>query len=134
MARRVLGTVLFTVGILMLVAASMFAGAVLWGLRGGNLAPTPCTPAAARPPTLLERAQKRLGLKIYSQWNEETLIRHFFNDERDGFFVDVGAAACCSNSTTYYLESRLGWIGLAVDANASYGPEYKRRRRFPPSR
>jgi FkbM family methyltransferase len=123
---------LFVFGFLVVVAVSMFAGVALFGPRLAAMTEQPCAeakPWKPRPPNLLERAQKRFGVKIYSQWDEETLIRHFFDDQRDGFFVDIGAAACCFDSTTYYLESRLGWTGIAVDANASYRADYKKRRR-----
>jgi FkbM family methyltransferase len=112
---------------LVVISGLMAAGAALHAYWQALLG-TACVSPSPRPPTLLERAQKRFGLKIYSQWNEETLIRHFFNDERDGFFVDIGAADCCSISTTYYLESHLGWAGIAVDANASYREGYEKRR------
>ena len=42
--------------------------------------------------------------KVYSQFDEELLIRHFFNDERGGFYLDVGCAFPEKGSTTYYLE------------------------------
>jgi FkbM family methyltransferase len=129
MARRILGVVAFTLGILVVVTVSMLAGVALFGMRTEAMPEKPCIESKPRPLNLLEVAQKRFGLKIYSQWNEETIIRHFFNDQRDGFFVDIGAASCCSDSTTYYLESRLGWTGIAVDSNVSYRAEYEKRRR-----
>jgi FkbM family methyltransferase len=64
------------------------------------------------------------GKKLYSQYDEELIIRHFFRDRRSGVFVDVGAAHYKDNSTTYYLEHHLGWSGVAVDAVADYGPDY----------
>jgi len=54
--------------------------------------------------------------KLYSQWDEELIIRDFFQDRRGGFFVDIGAATPIANSTTYYLEKHLGWTGIGVDA------------------
>lgn len=108
-----------------LAGASMLAGAALFAPR---LAESLCRDLRVRPKNLLEEAQQRFGWKIYSQWDEETLIRHFFGDRRSGFFLDVGAADCCHVSTTYYLDSRLGWRGIAVDANASYRDGYQRNR------
>lgn len=64
------------------------------------------------------------GRKVYSQYDEELIIRHFFRDRRNGTFADVGAAHYRDNSTTYYLEHHLGWHGVAVDAIAKYGPDY----------
>jgi FkbM family methyltransferase len=62
--------------------------------------------------------------KLYSQRNEELIIRDFFQDRRDGFYLDVGCAWPKRNSTTYYLEKHLGWSGFGVDAVAEYGPEW----------
>ena len=54
--------------------------------------------------------------KLYSQFDEELIIRDFFQDRRGGFFLDVGAADPDVNNTTYYLEKNLGWSGIGVDA------------------
>ncbi len=32
------------------------------------------------------------GKKFYSEYNEELIIRDFFNDRRGGIFVDIGCA------------------------------------------
>jgi FkbM family methyltransferase len=58
--------------------------------------------------------------KKYSQFDEELVIRDFFQDRRGGFFVDVGASQPVANSTTYYLEKHLGWKGIAIDALVDY--------------
>jgi hypothetical protein len=71
--------------------------------------------------------------KLYSQRNEELIIRDFFQDRRDGFYLDVGCAWPQRNSTTYYLEKHLGWSGFGVDAVAEYGPmwaEVRERGKF----
>ena len=54
--------------------------------------------------------------KLYSQINEELIIRDFFQDRREGFFLDVGAWHWMNKSTTLYLERHLDWSGIAVDA------------------
>ena len=51
-------------------------------------------------------------------------IRDFFGDRRDGVFLDVGAHHYQNESNTYFLETALGWSGLAVDAIPEFGPEY----------
>lgn len=68
------------------------------------------------------------GKAIYSQLNEELIIRDFFQDRRGGFFVDVGASNPRYGSTTYYLEKHLGWSGIGVDALPEYGPSWKKKR------
>ena len=68
------------------------------------------------------------GEARYSQDDEETLIRAFFQDRRGGFFLDVGAGDPIRHSTTYYLEKHLGWTGIAVDAIAEYADAYAKER------
>ncbi len=66
--------------------------------------------------------------KRWSQHNEEIVIRDFFDDRRDGFFVDVGSARARKMSTTYYLEKELGWRGIAIDALATWKNGYDEHR------
>lgn len=70
----------------------------------------------------------RYGPKNYSLGNDEVIIRHFFKDRRNGFFVDVGAAHYKTGNNTYYLEERLGWSGIAIDANKEYVEGYLKYR------
>jgi FkbM family methyltransferase len=72
--------------------------------------------------------QRTYGEPLYSQDDEETLIRAFFADRRGGFFLDVGAGHPIRHSTTYYLEKHLGWRGIAIDAIAEYAGDYPRER------
>ncbi|MBW2390708.1 MAG: FkbM family methyltransferase [Deltaproteobacteria bacterium] len=87
-------------------------------------------PAVVRSPVEVERPSEILlsGKNLYSQNQEELIIRDFFQDKRGGFFLDVGAAWPIHNSTTYYLEKHLGWWGLAVDALPDYGPAWQEKR------
>lgn len=66
--------------------------------------------------------------KLYSQLNEELVIRDFFQDRREGVFLDVGAGNYKRDSTTFFLEEQLGWTGVSVDALAELGPDYKKHR------
>lgn len=68
------------------------------------------------------------GKKLYSQQNEELIIRDFFQDRREGFFLDVGCAWPIRNSTTYFLEKHLDWSGISVDGLPDYGPWWKDKR------
>jgi FkbM family methyltransferase len=72
---------------------------------------------------------QKYGPKLYSQYNEELIIRDFFQDKKDGFFVDVGANDYRVNSTTYYLEKNLGWHGIAIDALCSFEAGYLENRK-----
>jgi FkbM family methyltransferase len=66
--------------------------------------------------------------KLYSQFDEELIIRDFFDDRKGGFFVDVGSAQWDDLSTTYFLERYLGWHGIAIDAQAGYAEGYEKNR------
>ncbi len=66
--------------------------------------------------------------KSYSEGNEEIIIRHFFADRRDGFFLDVGAYHYKDKSNTYFLEKNLGWRGIAIDANSEFERGYLENR------
>ena len=76
----------------------------------------------------LRSLQAIYGEALYSQDDEETLIRAFFADHRGGSFLDVGAGDPIRDSTTYYLEKHLGWHGIAVDAIADYADAYAQKR------
>ena len=66
--------------------------------------------------------------KLYSQNDEELIIRDFFNDRKGGFFLDVGSYHWEQLSTTYFLEKYLGWSGIAIDAQAGFAEGYKKYR------
>ena len=56
------------------------------------------------------------------------MIRDYFQDRRDGMFVDVGANHYKNASKTYYLETRLGWSGLAIEPQREFGADYAKFR------
>lgn len=59
---------------------------------------------------------------------EELIIREFFQDKRGGTFLDVGANHYRNENNTYYLETALGWSGVAVDALKEYADGYRQHR------
>lgn len=65
-----------------------------------------------------------LGPGRYSEHEEEWLIRHFFDDKRDGIFVDVGANDYRTFSNTYFLEAELGWSGVAIEPLRQFEADY----------
>ena len=79
-------------------------------------------------PKFHEEFVKRYGPERFSSGLEEYIIRDFFQDRRDGIFVDVGAFHAREHNNTYRLERDLGWRGLALDANATFAPEYPQHR------
>jgi FkbM family methyltransferase len=66
--------------------------------------------------------------KRYSLYDEELIIRDFFQDRRDGFFVDVGCAWPVDANNTYYLEKHLGWTGIGIDALSDYAEGWRTQR------
>jgi FkbM family methyltransferase len=68
------------------------------------------------------------GTKLYSQHDEELIIRHFFDDEKGGVFLDVGCWDWKDGSTTLYLEEKLGWSGIGVDAQPKVREGYEQHR------
>jgi FkbM family methyltransferase len=71
--------------------------------------------------------QRRYGTRN-SRNAEEWVIRDYFQDKRGGVFLDVGAADAREWNNTYYLETALGWSGLAIDAQPTFAAEYARLR------
>lgn len=66
--------------------------------------------------------------KLYSQHDEELVVRDFFGDRRGRFYVDVGAYRAELDSTTAYLDLHLGWHGIAIDAQAKLADEWSKLR------
>ena len=83
---------------------------------------------ASPPVTSLHRDIVGTEKKLYSQGDEEIIVRDFFQDRRDGVFLDVGGAWPVKNNNTFYLEDQLGWWGIAVDALAEYAKPWGKRR------
>jgi FkbM family methyltransferase len=94
-------------------------------------APAPSASPAATPVGVVASASPSsilAGKPLYSQHNEELIVRDFFGDKRDGVFLDVGCASPIQDSNTYYLEKHLGWSGIAVDALPEFAQPWERKR------
>jgi FkbM family methyltransferase len=85
-----------------------------------------CLAACSDPPPRVDIVGTET--KLYSQKNEEIIIRDFFQDRRDGFFLDIGCAWPKRNNNTYYLEHHLGWSGIGVDALVEHAPAWAAMR------
>ena len=72
--------------------------------------------------------KERYGPAHYSEHEEEWIVRDFFSDRRGGVFVDVGANHYRTHSNTYYLESALGWSGVAIDPQTAFAEDYRLHR------
>jgi FkbM family methyltransferase len=68
------------------------------------------------------------GVPKSSQFSEEYYIRDFFKDRRDGVFLDVGANHYRDLSNTYFLETALGWSGLAIEPQTTFAADYVTHR------
>lgn len=75
-----------------------------------------------------EYLSKTYGPARNSQYEEEWIVRDFFHDRRGGVFVDVGANHYRTFSNTYYLETALGWSGLAIDPQQQFEADYRKYR------
>jgi FkbM family methyltransferase len=71
---------------------------------------------------------QKYGPARNSEHEEEWIIRDFFQDKRNGVFVDVGANDYKYLSNTYYLETVLGWSGLAIEPQVSFEDAYRKNR------
>ena len=58
----------------------------------------------------------------------EVLVRHFFRDQDDGFYLDVGCSHYQDNSATYYLEEHQNWRGIGVDPIENLRPGWAEHR------
>jgi FkbM family methyltransferase len=76
----------------------------------------------------LETIQSAFGPDRNSRGPEEWIVRDFFKDARDGVFVDVGANHYQRYSNTYYLETQLGWSGVALEPQTKFAEGYQRFR------
>jgi acyl-CoA-binding protein len=55
------------------------------------------------------------SIKSYSQEGEDMILRRIFENQKAGFYVDVGAHHPFRFSNTYYLYKQ-GWHGINIDA------------------
>jgi FkbM family methyltransferase len=70
----------------------------------------------------------RYGAARHSRFAEEWIVRDYFNDRRNGVFLDVGANHYRDENNTYFLEKALEWSGVAVDALPEFGHDYVQHR------
>ena len=70
----------------------------------------------------------KYGPEKNSYSEEEWSIRDFFQDKRDGFFVDVGANDYKFTSNTYYLDTVLNWSGIAIEPQRQFEADYVKFR------
>src|ERR1700752_2137701 len=76
----------------------------------------------------LEPFRQKFGPGHFTERGEEWVIRDFFQDGRGGFFVDAGANHYQLASKSYFLETKLGWSGIAIEPQAQYAAAYAAHR------
>jgi FkbM family methyltransferase len=54
-------------------------------------------------------------MEFKSQIGQDEWVCKMLNNKRDGYFLDIGANDGVWMSNTYYLEKKLGWIGICVE-------------------
>jgi len=64
----------------------------------------------------------------YSQCGEDILLRNFFGNKKDGFYVDIGCNHPIDGNNTFNLYLR-GWTGINVDGNHKLITLFKKIRR-----
>jgi len=91
----------------------------------GRLNPPQNPPQSAREMDFFRTAY---GPAHNSEREEEWFIRDYFKDRRGGTFVDVGANHYQWSSKTYYLETVLGWSGIAIEPQREFADGYRQFR------
>ena len=119
------GFSLFEVGLIGVLIAVVSASATIYFDVGGTADWLFRSHYPRREYQLLQQAY---GPAKNSIGVEEWAIRHFFQDRRDGLFLDVGASHYRLGSNTYFLEVERGWSGVAIDARAEFGQGYAEGR------
>ena len=60
---------------------------------------------------------------------EKKLIRDYFDNKIDGYFVEVGANdPTAANSQSWHLESQLNWTGILVEPNPELAERCRKLR------
>jgi FkbM family methyltransferase len=85
-------------------------------------------PAPVQSAYEMEFFRQKYGPEHHTEREEEWMIRDYFNDRRGGVFVDVGANHFRATSKTYFLESKLGWSGIAIEPQREFAADYAKHR------
>lgn len=115
------------IGPILVASALVF---LTWSTTAAHYAALLREPAyfAQEPGEELAPYRQRYGPNRNSEFFEEWLIRDFFADRRGGQFLDVGSNHFQAGNNTYYLETQLGWSGIAIDAQEEFAEGYRLHR------
>lgn len=111
-------------GVLVVVALASITA----GLRLARRAAASVMAVAATDAGELAALKEKYGPARNSAGVEEWILKDFFGNRRGGIFVEVGANHHKANSNTYYLETALGWSGVAIEPQAQFAAGYRQHR------
>ena len=63
--------------------------------------------------------------------NDQFVNEFFFENEKDGYFVEIGACDGRENSCCYFFENELNWDGIAVEPARNYSLALAQNRKCP---
>jgi FkbM family methyltransferase len=76
----------------------------------------------------IEVLERKYGPSRFTQGVEEWILKDFFQNRRNGVFVDVGANHHQTGSNTYYLETAMEWSGVAIEPQIKFAAGYREHR------
>ena len=59
------------------------------------------------------------AIKSYSQYDQEELVLKYFNNKKDGVFIELGGLDGIRHSNTFILEKKYNWSGLIIEPSPS---------------
>jgi hypothetical protein len=71
----------------------------------------------------------KLWQESNSQCGQESLVISILNEKRNGYYLEIGAWHFKDSSNTFLLESKLDWVGIAVEISGKYSRKYNRNRK-----
>jgi hypothetical protein len=66
--------------------------------------------------------------KTYSQLEQDLNVLKFYNNKKNGYFIEIGASDGINLSNTYLLETQYGWKGICVEPLPSKTEVLKKNR------
>jgi FkbM family methyltransferase len=70
----------------------------------------------------------KFDIKSYSQYKQEEFVLNYFNDKKDGVFIELGGLDGIRHSNTFLLETKYNWNGLIIEPSPSLYKELKINR------
>jgi FkbM family methyltransferase len=77
----------------------------------------------------MSRLLQRKSLNMSQAGQDFWVFGEVFNEQRQGYFLDIGAHDGIYTSNTYLLESRYDWHGICVEADPESFAQLKKNRK-----